>query len=497
MEAVKYNLKPKVREFLAGTKGLYINGEYMEAKSGKTFDVIDPSTEEVIAKVSEAQAEDVDAAVAAARKAFDEGEWTKMESAERSHLIYKFADLLEQNREELAQLEALDNGKPYETALADDVDGTVQHFRYYAGWATKLFGKTTQISPDYVTYTVHEPVGVVGQVIPWNFPLVMAAWKLGSALAVGCTVVIKPASETPLSLLYAARLFKEAGFPDGVVNVVPGAGRVAGEAIITHPDVDKVAFTGSTAVGKEVMKKAADQLKGITLELGGKSPAIVLEDADLEEAIEGTFNGTMYNHGQNCSACTRVYVHRSLYDQVVEALAKKAEALKVGPGLDPETDMGPLVSAKQMQTVLGYIEKGKEEGARLVAGGGKAADKGYFVQPTIFADVKDDMTIAREEIFGPVMAVFPFDTEEEVIRRANDSDYGLAASVWTTNIKKGHRIAGKLQAGTVWVNDFGLEWETMPFGGYKQSGIGREMGGEYGLANYTEVKSVFVNIKED
>ncbi|MET3574945.1 aldehyde dehydrogenase family protein [Bhargavaea ullalensis] len=497
MEAVKYDLKPKVREFLAGTKGLYINGEYTEAKSGKTFDVLDPATEEVIAKVSEAQAEDVDAAVAAARKAFDEGEWTKMESAERSHLIYKFADLLEQNREELAQLEALDNGKPYETALADDVDGTVQHFRYYAGWATKLFGKTTQVSPDYVTYTVHEPVGVVGQVIPWNFPLAMAAWKLGSALAVGCTVVIKPASETPLSLLYAARLFKEAGFPDGVVNVVPGAGRVAGEAIITHPDVDKVAFTGSTAVGKEVMKKAADQLKGITLELGGKSPAIVLEDADLEEAIEGTFNGTMYNHGQNCSACTRVYVHRSLYDRVVEELAKRADALKVGPGLDPETDMGPLVSAKQMETVLGYIEKGKEEGARLVAGGGKAADKGYFVQPTIFADVKDDMTIAREEIFGPVMAVFPFDTEEEVVRRANDSDYGLAASVWTTNIKKGHRIAGKLQAGTVWVNDFGLEWETMPFGGYKQSGIGREMGGEYGLANYTEVKSVFVNIKED
>lgn len=496
MEAVKYELKPKVREFLKGTKGLYINGEYVEAKSGKTFDVLDPATEEVIAKVSEAQAEDVDAAVAAARKAFDGGEWTKMEAAERSHLIYKFADLLEENREELAQLEALDNGKPYETALADDVDGTVQHFRYYAGWATKLFGKTTQVSPDYVTYTVHEPVGVVGQVIPWNFPLAMAAWKLGSALAVGCTVVIKPASETPLSLLYAARLFKEAGFPDGVVNVVPGAGRVAGEAIITHADVDKVAFTGSTATGREVAKKAADQIKGVTLELGGKSPAIILEDADLDEAIEGAFAGTMYNHGQNCSACTRVFVHRNLYDRVVDELAKKADALKVGPGLDPETDMGPLVSEKQLNTVLGYIEKGKEEGARLVVGGEREGDKGYFVRPTIFADVEDDMTIAREEIFGPVMAVFPFDTVEEVIGRANDSDYGLAASVWTTNIKSGHYIAGKLQAGTVWVNDFGLEWETMPFGGYKQSGVGREMGGEYGLANYTEVKSVFVNIKQ-
>lgn len=495
MQAVNYELKPRVQEFLEGVKGLYINGEYVPSESGKTFPVLDPATEDVIAEVSEAQKEDIDKAVAAARKAFDEGEWTKMEAAERSHLIYKFADLLEEHREELAQLESLDNGKPYETALSDDVDGTVQHFRYYSGWATKIFGKTTQVSPDYVTYTVHEPVGVVGQIIPWNFPLAMAAWKLGSALAVGCTVVIKPASETPLSLLYAARLFKEAGFPDGVVNVVPGAGRVAGEAILTHPDVDKVAFTGSTAVGKEVMKKAADQIKGVTLELGGKSPAIVLEDADLDETIEGVFNGTMYNHGQNCSACTRVYVHRSLYDEVVDELAKRADALKVGPGLDPETEMGPLVSAKQQKTVLEYIEKGKEEGARLVSGGTKAGEKGYFVRPTIFADVEDKMTIAREEIFGPVMAVFPFDTVEEVIKRANDSDYGLAASVWTTNIKSGHYIAGKLQSGTVWINDFGLEWETMPFGGYKQSGVGREMGGDYGLANYTEVKSVFVNIK--
>jgi aldehyde dehydrogenase (NAD+) len=495
MQATNYDLKPKVKTFLEGVKGLYINGEYVPAINGKTFDVIDPATEEVIAQVSEAQAEDIDVAVVAARKAFDEGNWTKMEAAERSHLIYKIADLLEENREELAQLEALDNGKPYAVALADDVDGTVQHFRYYAGWATKIFGKTTPISPDYLTYTSHEPVGVVGQIIPWNFPLAMAAWKLGSALAVGCTVVIKPASETPLSLLYAVRLFKEAGFPDGVVNVVPGAGRIAGDAIIMHKDVNKVAFTGSTAVGKEVMKKAAEQIKGVTLELGGKSPAIILEDANLEEAIEGAFNGTMYNHGQNCSACTRVFVHRSHYEHVVEALAERVNALKLGPGMDPETEMGPLVSAKQQQTVLGYIEQGKKEGARLVAGGEKAFDKGYFVQPTIFADVEDDMTIAREEIFGPVMAIFVFDTIEEVIQRANDSEYGLAASVWTENIKSGHYIANKLQAGTVWINDFGLEWETMPFGGYKQSGIGREMGGEYGLANYTEVKSVFVNIK--
>lgn len=496
MQTTQYELKPKVKQFLEGVKRLYINGEYVPSLSGKTFEVLDPATEKVIAEVSEAQEADIDNAVAAARKAFDEGEWTKMAAADRSHLIYKFADLLEENREELAQLEAIDNGKPYQIALEDDIDGTVQHFRYYAGWATKLHGKTVQVAPEYLTYIVHEPVGVVGQIIPWNFPLAMAGWKLGSALAVGCTVVIKPAEDTPLSLLYAAQLFKEAGFPDGVVNVVPGFGAVAGNALVVHDDVDKVAFTGSTATGKEIMKKVADDVKGITLELGGKSPAIVLEDADVEEAIQGTFDGTMYNMGQNCSATTRIFVHRSLYDQFVERLAEKAKALKIGPGMDPESDIGPVVSQKQMNTVLGFIEKGKEEGARLVAGGGRAGNTGYFVEPTIFADVEDDMTIAREEIFGPVMAIFVFDTVDEVIKRANDSKYGLAASVWTQNIKKGHYIASKLQSGTVWVNDFGLEWETMPFGGYKQSGIGREMGGEYGLANYTEVKSVFVNIDQ-
>ncbi|WP_280166066.1 aldehyde dehydrogenase family protein [Priestia aryabhattai] len=494
MEATDYKLKPRVKEFLEKPVGLYINGAYVPAVNGETFDVINPADEEVIAQVSEAQLEDIDIAVEAARKAFDEGEWSKMEASTRAHLIYKFANLLEENREELAQLEALDNGKPYKVALTDDVDGSIQHFRYYSGFATKIQGKTTQVSPGYVNYTVHEPVGVVGQIIPWNFPLLMAAWKLGSALAVGCTVVIKPAVETPLSILYIAKLFKEAGFPDGVVNIVPGSGPIAGEAIITNRKVNKVSFTGSTTVGKEVMKKAADQIKGVTLELGGKSPAIILEDANLEEAIEGAFNGTMYNHGQNCSACTRVYVHRKHYEQVVQALAERVAILNLGPGLDPETDMGPLVSEKQKQTVLGYIEQGKREGARLVAGGEQIFDKGYFVEPTIFADVTDDMIIAREEIFGPVMSIFVFDTVEEVIKRANDSDYGLAASVWTENIKTGHYIAGKLQAGTVWINDVGLEWETMPFGGYKQSGIGREMGGEYGLENYTEVKSVYVNI---
>jgi aldehyde dehydrogenase (NAD+) len=496
MKAIGYDLKPKVKDFLEGDIGLYINGEYVPAVNGETFNVIDPATEEAIAQVSEAQTEDVDNAVRAARRAFDHGEWAKMKAFQRSRLIYKFADLLEENREELAQLESLDNGKPYKVALTDDVDGSIEHFRYYAGFATKIQGKTTQVSPEYLNYTEHEPVGVVGQIIPWNFPLLMAAWKLGSALAVGCTVVIKPASETPLSLLYVAKLFQEAGFPDGVVNIVPGSGRKAGEAIVTHNLVDKVSFTGSTAVGKGVMKKAADQIKNVTLELGGKSPTIILDDANLTDAIEGAFNGTMYNHGQNCSACTRVYVHRNHYKQVVQALADYVSKVKVGPGMDADTDMGPLVSEKQKQSVLGYIEQGKKEGARLVAGGEQVYDKGYFVEPTIFADVEDHMTIAREEIFGPVMSVFVFDTVEEVIERANDSNYGLAASVWTENIKTGHYIARKLQAGTVWINDVGLEWETMPFGGYKQSGIGREMGGEYGLENYTEVKSVYVNIEQ-
>lgn len=487
-------LKPKVTEFLKSPIGLFIDGAYKPSVSSKTFDVLNPATEEVIAQVSEAQVADVDAAVQAAQKAFD-GEWSNMEASERSRIIYKFADLLEEHAEEMAQLEALDNGKPYEIALSDDIGGSIQHFRYYAGWATKLHGKTVQVSKDYLNYIVHEPVGVVGQIIPWNFPFAMAAWKLGAALAVGCTIVIKPAAETPLSLLYAAQLMNEAGFPAGVVNIVPGTGE-AGEAIVTHPGVAKVAFTGSTKTGIHVMKKAADDVKSITLELGGKSPAIVLPDADVEEAIEGTFNGTMYNHGQNCSACTRVFVHSSLYNQFVERLAEKAKAVKVGSGLDLTTEMGPLVSQKQLDTVLGFIEKGKVEGARLVAGGGRALEKGYFVQPTVFADVQDDMTIAREEIFGPVMAIFKFETVDEVIARANDSKYGLAASVWTENVKKAHYIASKLQSGTVWINDFGLEWETMPFGGYKQSGIGREMGGEYGLTNYTEVKSVFVNMKQ-
>ncbi|ANR69520.1 aldehyde dehydrogenase family protein [Staphylococcus equorum] len=488
------DLKPKVQEFLSKEIPLYINGSYTQSENNKTFEVIDPSTEGVIAKVNEAGEKDVEKAVEAAREAFDEGVWTKMEAHTRANIIYEFARLLKEHREELAQLEAIDSGKPYEVALADDIDGTIQQFEYYAGFATKISGKTTQISNDLVSYTLHEPVGVVGQIIPWNFPLLMASWKLGAALAVGCTIVIKPATETPLSLLYAANLFKQAGFPDGVVNVIPGPGRTAGESLVNHKKVDKVAFTGSTDVGKGVMKGAADQIKNITLELGGKSPAILLKDADLDEAIDGAFDGTMYNQGQNCSACTRIYVQRDIYDEVIDGLKVRAENVKVGPSMEQSTDMGPLISKKQQEKVVDYINKGNEEGARLIFGGSTVNKQGYYVEPTIFADVEDDMTIAREEIFGPVMAVFVFDEIDEVIGRANDSEYGLASSVWTQNLKYGHYISKKLKAGTVWINTVGLELETMPFGGYKQSGIGREMGGEYGLQSYTEVKSVMINI---
>lgn len=497
MQTTKFHLHPKVNEFLRQTIGPYINGQYVPSTEKTKIDVVDPATEDVIARIAVGTKEDVDDAVKAAREAFDHGEWTKMKAFERSRIMYKFADLLEENREELAQIESLDNGKPYRVALTDDVDGTIEHFRYYAGFATKIEGKTTTVTNEHVTYTIHEPVGVVGQIIPWNFPLLMAAWKLGSALAVGCTVVIKPAEETPLSLLYIASLFEEAGFPKGVINIVPGSGKDVGEAVVTHPQVDKISFTGSTNVGKEIMKKAADQVKGVTLELGGKSPSIILEDAHIEKAIEGAFTGTMYNHGQNCTACTRVFVQRNVYNQVLKGLTDRLSTIRVGHGMDSKTDMGPLVSKKQQDSVLRFIQSGIEEGARLVAGNDTSTGKGYFVKPVIFADVEDHMTIAKEEIFGPVMSVFVFDTIEEVIARANQSHYGLAASVWTENIRSGHYLAKKLQAGTVWVNDVGLEWETMPFGGYKQSGVGREMGGAYGLENYTEVKSVYINIERD
>ncbi|MEH7218025.1 aldehyde dehydrogenase family protein [Bacillus toyonensis] len=488
------NVKPKIQAFLEQKHELFIDGKFIPAVSGKTFNVWNPATEEVLTVVSEAGEEDINLAVKAARKAFEKGVWSKISTAERAQFIYKLADLIDENKEELAQLEVLNNGKPYKQALEDDIAGTVDHFRYYAGWATKILGQTIPISPEYLNYTRHEPIGVVGQIIPWNFPLLMAAWKLGAALATGCTIVLKPAEQTPLSLLYTAQLLKEAGFPNGVVNVVPGFGEGAGEAIVNHPDIDKVAFTGSTVIGKRIMRKAAERIKHVTLELGGKSPNIILKDADLSKAIPGVFNGIMYNHGQNCSAGSRIFVHRRHYETVVNELAKMANKIKLGNGLNPKTEMGPLVSKKQQERVLSYIKSGIEEGAKLVAGGTKTFKKGYFVTPTVFADVTDNMKIAQDEIFGPVVSVLPFDEIEEVIERANNTPYGLAAGIWTENVKTAHQVANRLKAGTVWINSYNLENAASPFGGYKQSGIGREMG-TYALDNYTEVKSIWINLE--
>ena len=487
------NISPKLAKFLEGTKQLYINGKFVDAAGGKTFDTMNPATGEVLARVAEAEEEDINLAVKAARKAFDEGPWSRMSAAQRSRLIYKLADLMEENKVELAQLETLDNGKPYSETSNADVPLAVEHFRYFSGWATKIVGQTIPVQGNYFNYTRHEPVGVVGQIIPWNFPLLMAAWKLGAALATGCTVVLKPAENTPLSALYLAELIQEAGFPDGVVNIVPGYGQTAGQPLVDHPDVDKVAFTGSTKVGKSIMRSAADTLKRITLELGGKSPNIILPDADLTKAVPGALMGIMFNQGQVCCAGSRLYVQKNLYDNVVADLVSNTKKIKQGNGLEEGTTMGPLISSTQQSRVKGYIDKGIEEGAEVLTGGDIPFEKGYFVSPTIFADVNHSMTIAKEEIFGPVVSAMPFDDIDDLVEKANDSMYGLAAGVWTQDIKKAHYIAHKLKAGTVWVNTYNTFDAGSPFGGYKQSGLGREMG-SYALDNYTEVKSVWINM---
>ena len=487
------NISPKLAKFLEGTKQLYINGKFVDSAGGKTFDTMNPATGEVLAKVAEAEAEDIDLAVKAARKAFDEGPWSRMSASQRSRLIYKLADLMEENKVELAQLETLDNGKPYSETSKADVPLAVEHFRYFSGWATKIVGQTIPVQGNYFNYTRHEPVGVVGQIIPWNFPLLMAAWKLGAALATGCTVVLKPAENTPLSALYLAELIQEAGFPDGVVNIVPGYGPTAGQPLVDHPDIDKIAFTGSTKVGKSIMRSAADTLKRITLELGGKSPNIILPDADLTKAVPGALMGIMFNQGQVCCAGSRLYVQKKLYDNVMSDLVANTKKIKQGNGLEEGTTMGPLISSTQQSRVKGYIDKGIEEGAEVLTGGDIPFEKGYFVSPTIFADVNHSMTIAKEEIFGPVVAAMPFDDIDDLVEKANDSMYGLAAGVWTQDIKKAHYIAHKLKAGTVWVNTYNTFDAGSPFGGYKQSGLGREMG-SYALDNYTEVKSVWINM---
>ena len=489
----------EVAPFLKGQpKKLFIGGRWTDAADGKTFETRDPSTGEVLARVAEAGPEDVDRAVAAARKSYERGTWRELPPAERAKVLWKVGDMIEERANEFAQLDSLDNGKPINEMLLFDVPLTAATFRYYAGWATKLDGATQQTSfpGSYLSYTRREPVGVVGQIIPWNFPLMMAAWKIAPALACGNSVVLKPSEETPLSALRLAELLQDAELPEGVVNVLPGFGEVAGARLAAHPHVDKIAFTGSTEVGKLIAKASADSnLKRVSLELGGKSPNIVFADADLERAVSGAFLGIFFNQGQVCSAGSRMFVQEKVYDQTVDELAKAVKDMQLGPGLDPMTQMGPLVSKGQMERVLGYITTGNTEGARLVTGGRRATElgEGYFVQPTIFADVDGKMRIAREEIFGPVLAAIPFADEDDLIAKANDSIYGLVAGVWTNDVRRAHRVAHALKAGTVYVNCYNVVDPATPWGGYKQSGWGRELG-PYALDLYTEIKNVIVDI---
>ncbi len=474
---------------------ILIDNKWTDSVSGKTFETINPATGEVLAKVAEADAADVDLAVKAARKAFhSKAPWRRMSASERGKLMNRLADLIEKHADELATLESLDNGKPRHIARAADLPLSIACYRYYAGWADKIQGKTIPVNGDYFCYTRHEPVGVVGQIIPWNFPLLMQAWKLAPALACGNTVILKVAEQTPLSALRLGELIVEAGFPEGVVNILPGYGPTAGAAIARHMDVDKVAFTGSTEVGHLIMKAAAEtNLKRVTLELGGKSPNIVFADADLEQAVEGSHFALFFNQGQCCCAGSRVFVEEKIYDEFVEQSAARARRRTVGNPLDKNTEQGPQVDHEQFNKVMGYVESGKEEGAKLMCGGERVGDRGYFVAPTVFADVKDDMKIAQEEIFGPVMSILKFKDVDDLVERANKTIYGLAAAVWTRDISKAHHIANNVRAGTVWVNCFDVFDAGAPFGGFKQSGIGRELG-EYGLQQYSEIKTVTVKL---
>ena len=485
---------PTEQEVRVSATKLLINNRWVPSESGKTFATINPATGEEICQVAEADSADVDNAVKAARAAFDRGPWKKMNASQRGRLLNRLADLIESNADELAALESLDNGKPVSVAKAVDVAATAACYRYFAGWADKVQGRTIPVDGNFLCYTRLEPVGVVGQIIPWNFPMLMQAWKLAPALATGNTVVLKPAEQTPLSALRIGELIVEAGFPEGVVNLLPGFGPTAGAAIARHMDIDKVAFTGSTEVGQLVMVAAAkSNLKRVTLELGGKSPNIIFADTDMDQAVEGAHFGLFFNHGQCCCAGSRVFVEEKIYDEFVEKSGARARKRIVGDPFDPKTEQGPQVDDAQFDKVMGYIESGRSEGAKLVCGGDRVGDRGYFIEPTVFADVQDDMKIARDEIFGPVMSIIPFKGVDEVVQRANRTTYGLAAAVWTRDIKKALAISNQVRAGTVWVNCYNVLDTRAPFGGFKQSGIGRELG-EYGLQQYTEVKTVTVKL---
>lgn len=479
--------------FLSRAGRFLIGGEFVWAVSGKKFDVRDPSTGKIIARVAEADARDVDAAVVAARRAFDSGPWPRMKPAERARMIWRLGELIDKHAEELAEIEALDNGKPVTMARAIDIAYSAEMFRYMSGWATKLGGRTIPLSApgDYLSYTLREPVGVVAQIVPWNFPLLLATWKIAPALAAGCTMVLKSAEQTPLSVLRFAELIVEAGIPEGVVNIISGFGETAGAALCSHDGVDKIAFTGSTEVGRLIVKAAAGNLKRVSLELGGKSPMVVFPDADMAQAVPGAASAIFFNQGEVCSAGSRLYAHRRVFDKVVEGVAEAAGKIRLGASLDPATEMGPLVSEEQRDRVIGYIEKGKKEGASVVAGGNALDGDGYFVQPTVLAGTRADMTVVREEIFGPVLCAERFDDDDldRIAAAANDTRYGLAASIWTRDIGIAHKMASRIRAGSVWINCHNALDAALPFGGFKQSGWGREMGEEVFQA-YTEIKAV-------
>jgi acyl-CoA reductase-like NAD-dependent aldehyde dehydrogenase len=476
---------------------LFIDGKWVDAESGKTFDTPNPATGAKLAEVAEGDKADIDKAVAAARRAF-EGKWSRVSARDRGRMLYKLSQLIEAKSGELAALETADNGKPIRETSYVDLPQVVENFEYFAGWATKIEGETIPVPGEMFNYTLREPVGVCGQIIPWNFPLLMAAWKLAPALAAGNTVVLKPAEQTPVGAMELASLIQEAGFPDGVVNVVPGYGETAGAALASHPDIDKVAFTGSTEVGKLIAKAAADNLTKVSLELGGKAPNIIFADADMEQAVNGAMMGIFFNQGQVCCAGSRLFVDASVKDEFLDRFKERAGRLKVGDPMDKTTQMGPQVSEEQLNRIKGYVDIAKGEGAQVLAGGCPPSlegdfRKGYFFQPTIFGDVKNSMRVAQEEIFGPVVSVITFEGEEDLIKQANEIVYGLSAGIWTKDITRAHRFAKAIRAGVVWINTYNMFNAASPFGGYKQSGYGREMG-KHALEMYTHVKSVWVDL---